>query len=157
MPTFMTPLTFDRLAEVRHHMLTKAFPPSAPEQPGPSDIFVPWAGSQMTEEGNIYHVGIAIDACPAKRSQQGQTVEASLAETERFCRDELWSRQHSPFWRFRERPMALALFPSPAIKCYKVLCNTPAGTGRPRAKRLRHGVPPGRLGAPLRSALVYLG
>jgi hypothetical protein len=74
----MTSATFDELSRVRTVMTD-----SMAERNEPSNIFVPWAGSELLDsKRGIYYIGIATDA---EYADGEQTYEARLAATESFC------------------------------------------------------------------------
>jgi hypothetical protein len=89
MPTFMTPTTFASLTSTRDRLNRTVHPPN-----GMSNIFVPWAGSDLKEKRGIYFVGIALNA---EMAAADQSLTARLKWTEG-----IWQagRRGSPFWSF---------------------------------------------------------
>ena len=100
MPTLMKEQTFDRLVEVRRDFLHQAVSNAAPEQAGPMDVFVPWAGHRLTEDRGIYYIGIGLAADAARGNL---TFQEALADTESFCGNGPHKLGHTPFWQFLNR------------------------------------------------------
>lgn len=88
MSTFMSKETFAKLSEVQQRLAREM---------EPSDVFVPWAGKNLSEERGIYFVGIAKDA---ERAGPDQTFEAQLRFAGEMCGQGPNDRGYTPFWRF---------------------------------------------------------
>ena len=102
----MSEATFERLSDVQQRLAPDML--TRPDLRGlqPSNVFVPWAGSNLSAQRGIYYAGIAV---AAEAPREGQTFQGELTSTEDFCGHGRHGRDHTPFWRFLDRLTRLLL------------------------------------------------